>query len=587
MKNYITHIGILIIGLILGWLIFSNSTKSEQNHNHETDKTSNINWTCSMHPQIMQPEAGDCPICGMDLIPAETSTEGLAANEFKMSENALALANIETTIINAETITSNNIVLSGKIKENEKTNAIQTAHFGGRIEKLYINSNGEQVTKGQLLALIYSPELVTAQKELLTALEMKTLQPNLYNAVKNKLKLWKLSENQIQKIESTKKVIPNFPVYANVSGVVTNKMVEEGNYIKEGSPLLKIANLTTVWAEFDVYEKQISSIKNNDKITISTNANPTIKISSEISFINPVLNTLTRTIVVRAELDNSKNDLKPGMFIQGSLKSETTKNNVISIPKTAVLWTGKRSIIYVKKQGVEPIFEMRNVTLGNEIGDSYELLAGLNINEEIVTNGTFTIDAAAQLQGKKSMMNKIGGKVITGHESHIDSQKTTELLETALEIKKIQVPSKFKEQLKHVFQGYLAMKDALVNDDSSLTQKSTATIIEQLNKVDMKLLPDADSHNKWMFQLKNLNKALKEIANSNDIKTQREQFILLSNNITQSIETFGVNQKIYKQHCPMANNDKGAIWLSTEKEIMNPYFGASMLKCGTIEAILE
>jgi len=421
MKKYIIYIGILIVGLILGSVFFGSSPTTDDAHNHKTSETKNELWTCSMHPQIMQSEAGDCPICGMDLIPSETSADGLEANQFTISQNALALANIETTIIGNTTNSVSGLILSGKINENEKTKAIQTTHFGGRIEKLFVNSTGEKVYKGQQLALIYSPQLVTAQKELLTALESKNSDVTLYNAVRNKLKLWKLSEKQINKIEESKSIITNFPVYANVSGVVTMKMVEEGNYVKEGQGLLMIANLNTVWADFDAYEKQLSSIKEGDKVSITTNANPNKQIKGIVSFIDPVLNTATRTVIVRAELNNRNGELKPGMFIKGQLTSKkglTKKEALLTVPKTAVLWTGIRSVVYVKKQGVAPVFELRAVTLGNEVGNSYEILKGLNSREEIVTNGTFTVDAAAQLQGKKSMMNPQGGKINTGHENH-------------------------------------------------------------------------------------------------------------------------------------------------------------------------
>lgn len=578
MKKYSIYIGILAIGFTLGWLIFGNSTKSEKDHNHELTEEVNQLWTCSMHPQIMQPETGDCPICGMNLIPAEASADGLPVNQFKMTKNALALANIETITIKDYTAISNGLVLSGKIRENEKNTAIQAAHFGGRIEKLYINSNGEKVVKGQLLALIYSPELVTAQEELLTALSMKATQPNLYNAVRNKLKLWKLSEDQINKIENTKKAIPNFPVFANVSGVVIMKMVEEGNHIKEGSPLLKIANLTTVWAEFDAYEKQLSSIKKGDKITITTNANPSEELKAIISFIDPILNTSTRTTTVRAELNNKNGLLKPGMFVQGTLNSKITRNTTLTIPKTAVLWTGKRSIVYVKQLGDEPIFEMREVKLGNTIGSNYEILEGLNKNEEIVINGTFTVDAAAQLQGKKSMMNKTGGKIMTDHENHIEIQET---------IQRVEVSPKFQQQLKTVFNSYILVKNALVNDDYSSAQKTVSELEKELQKIDMKLLTENKAHNLWMNILKELNASAKTISNATIIEIQREQFIMLSTNIIKSIELFGIHQKVYKQFCPMVNNDKGAFWLSTEEQIMNPYFGESMLHCGTVESIIE
>ena len=537
-----------------------------------------------MHPQIMQSEPGDCPLCGMDLIPAEVGAEGLEANQFKMSQNALALANIETTLISNNTNVVSGLTLSGKIYENEKTNSIQTAHFGGRIEKLFVNSTGEKVYQGQQLALIYSPQLVTAQKELLTALASKSEDLSLYNAVRNKLKLWKLSEKQINKIEESKEIIANFPVYANVSGVVTKKMVDEGHYVKEGQSLLMISNLTTVWANFDAYEKQLSLINEGDEISITTNANPNKEIKAKISFIDPILNTSTRTVVVRAELSNKNGELKPGMFVKGILyaKNVTDKNKIlITVPKTAVLWTGKRSVVYVKKQGTEPIFELRSVTLGNEIGDSYEILEGLKTNEEIVTNGTFTVDAAAQLQGKKSMMNSSGGRVMTGHENHIGIQEETSKVE------RVKVDKKFQEQLKNVFENYNVLKDALVNDDNSTAQKSANDLIATLKKVDMKLLTQNESHNLWMGILAALNSAVEGISNSTDIKTQREYFISLSNNISKSVELFGINQKIYKQFCPMANNDKGAFWLSTEEQIRNPYFGEMMLKCGSVEGIIN
>ena len=309
MKKYIIYIGILIIGLIIGSVFFGGSSTADGSQNHETSETKNQLWTCSMHPQIMQSEPGDCPLCGMDLIPAEVAAEGLEANQFKMSQNALALANIETTIISNSTTVVSGLTLTGKIQENEKTNSIQTAHFGGRIEKLFVNSTGEKVYQGQQLALIYSPQLVTAQKELLTALASKSEDLSLYNAVRNKLKLWKLSEKQINKIEASKKIITNFPIYANVSGVVTKKMVDEGHYVKEGQTLLMISNLTTVWADFDAYEKQLSLINEGDEISITTNANPTKEIKATISFIDPILNTSTRTVVVRAELSNKKGAL--------------------------------------------------------------------------------------------------------------------------------------------------------------------------------------------------------------------------------------------------------------------------------------
>jgi len=430
MKKYIIYIGILVIGLILGWLFFGGSSTNEETHNHSEEIVINEMWICSMHPQIMLPESGDCPICGMDLIPAETGSESLDSDQFKMTENAMALANIETSIVGSSNVKGNAIKLTGKIMENEEANAVQVSYFSGRIERLNVNFTGEKVSKGQLLATIYSPELFAAQQELLTAAALKESQPALYKAVRNKLKLWKLSESQINDIETSGKVQENFPVYATVSGTVSGKLVEQGDYIKQGQPLLRIANLNTVWANFDVYENQINLFKIGQEVLITTNANPNMEFKAKVSFIDPVLNSNTRTVILRAVLDNKTHVFKPGMFVVGKIKGiKSGKEEALIIPSTAVLWTGKRSVVYVKTNPNEPVFEMREVTLGNKLGENYEVISGLSSGDEIVTNGTFTVDAAAQLQGKKSMMNKEGGKTTTGHEGHtgMKSMNTTNI----------------------------------------------------------------------------------------------------------------------------------------------------------------
>ena len=204
MKKNVLYIGLAVIGgLLAGYLIFGNNSNEglDDEHDHSQEMVSGEMWTCSMHPQIMQAEPGDCPICGMDLIPAESEADGLAIGQFKLTKNAMALANIGTTRVGLGTSGDNTLKLSGKIKENEKAMETQASYFDGRIEKLFVNFEGEEVRSGQQLATIYSPELVSAQQELITAASLKESQPALYQAVRNKLKLWKLSEKQIEQIE--------------------------------------------------------------------------------------------------------------------------------------------------------------------------------------------------------------------------------------------------------------------------------------------------------------------------------------------------------------------------------------------------
>ncbi len=417
-KNVVIIIGVLLFGILLGNLFFSNTETAEM----DSHKNGTLveHWTCSMDPQVDLPEAGSCPICGMDLIPKiQSDDDEYSENSFKLTKNAMALANVETTVVGGGAVSSL-LTLSGKIQENESANATQTAHFNGRIEKLYANFTGEKVNRGQLLALVYSPELVTAQKELLEALKVKKTQPTLYNAVRNKLKLWKLSEKEISNIENTGKVRTNFPIYADVSGVISEKMINVGNYVMEGQALYSISNLSTLWASFDVYERDVKNFSVGQQIEIKPNAFPDKTIKAKISFIDPVLNTSTRTVTIRANLQNKANLLKPGMFLTGFVKMNKNgnKKTILMLPKSAVLWTGTRSLVYIKTSKDKPVFEIREVKLGSETNNEYQILSGLEEGEEVVTNGTFTIDAAAQLQGKKSMMNRKGGEIMTGHEGH-------------------------------------------------------------------------------------------------------------------------------------------------------------------------
>ncbi len=588
MKKILIYSGILAVGLLLGWVLFGDLSNIETEHNHDAVTETNQMWTCSMHPQIMQPESGDCPICGMDLIPAESSSEGLLADQFKLTENAMALANIQTSFVGNGKTEDNAIKLSGKIVENEKANAVQVSYFSGRIERLNVSFTGEEVRKGQLLATIYSPELYAAQQELITAASLKESQPALYKAVRNKLKLWKLSESQINQIETSGMVKENFPVYATVSGTVSEKLVEQGDYIKQGEPLLKIANLNTVWANFDVYENQIDLFKKGQEITINANTNAAFK--AKVDFIDPVLDTRTRTVKLRVVLNNTDDAFKPGMFVEGKIKGITSsKEDLLTIPSSAVLWTGERSVVYLKTNPTQTIFEMREITLGNKIGDNYEVLEGLNNGDEIVTNGTFTVDAAAQLQGKKSMMNKEGGKVMTGHEGHLGMEETASVdKENHSNMnERTNVSTNFQNQLKAVFNDYIKMKDALVKDESSNVVVESKKILKNLSKVDMKLLSDKEVHNHWMSLEKEIKIAATLISNTSKIKEQRTYFKNLSSYLTNAIEVFGINEKVYHQFCPMADNNTGAYWLSKEEKVINPYFGDAMLTCGEVKQVIE
>ncbi|MCE5205039.1 MAG: efflux RND transporter periplasmic adaptor subunit [Porphyromonadaceae bacterium] len=418
---------ILLAGLFLGWLIFSgnnrqqssNHTTVEEAHDHGNDSTI---WTCAMHPQIRKEEPGDCPICGMDLIPLKTTGSGEALvdpNAIQLSVEAAALANVQTTVVSRQN-PMKEVQLYGTIQVDERLSQSQTSHVSGRIEKLFVNFTGESVRRGQPLATIYSPELLNAQQELIEAVKMKDLQPALLQAVREKLRLWKLTDEQIARIERSGEVSPLIDVAATSSGTVISKNVNQGDYVNTGTVLFNVANLSQVWAVFDAYESDLPFLKVGDRLEYTLQSLPGKTFSGRISFINPILDSSTRTAKVRVETANPGMELKPEMYANALINAPLKQyNNEVVIPKSAILWTGKRSIVYVKQPGTDtPAFLLREIELGPSLGDAYVVLSGINDGEEIVTNGAFTIDASAQLAGKRSMMNETAGRAVTGHEGH-------------------------------------------------------------------------------------------------------------------------------------------------------------------------
>ena len=425
---YVRYGLILLAGILLGWLLFSGGNRKpsaqqtatvEEAHDHGAETTI---WTCSMHPQIRMDEPGDCPICGMDLIPLQTTGTGDASidpDAIQLSAEAAALANVQTTVVSRQNPVRE-VQLYGTIQVDERLSQSQTSHVSGRIEKLFVTFTGESVRRGQPIATIYSPELLNAQQELIEAVKMKDLQPALLLAVREKLRLWKLTDEQIARIEQSGEVSPLIDVAATTSGIVISKNVNQGDYVNTGTVLFDVANLSQVWAVFDAYESDLPFLKVGDRLSYTLQSLPGKTFSGRISFINPILDPSSRTAKVRVETANPRMELKPEMYANALIDAPLKQyNNEIVIPKSAILWTGKRSIVYVKQPETQtPAFMLREVELGPSVGDAYVVLSGIDEGDEIVTNGAFTIDASAQLAGKRSMMNNEAGPAISGHEGH-------------------------------------------------------------------------------------------------------------------------------------------------------------------------
>jgi Cu(I)/Ag(I) efflux system membrane fusion protein len=577
MKKYISYIGILFGGFFLGWLIFGVALSNDNGHNHDENAVSGQVWTCSMHPQIRMSEPGDCPICGMDLIPVSESQSDGNPMSIKMSPTAMQLANVQTAIVSKGNAIKE-LQLNGKVQPDERQVSTQTSHITGRIEQLKINYTGEHVSKGQVLAYVYSPELISAQKEMFEAQKLIQLQPALFNSAKEKLRNWKLSDNTIKSIIETGKIIENFPIRADITGVVTDKLVNVGDYINQGEPLYKISNLNRLWILFDLYESDLSWVKKGNKVEYSVNAISGEKFNGVIAFIDPIVDPITRTAKARIEVNNSRNKLKPEMLVNGVVKSDVSTNGKqIVVPKTAVMWTGKKSIVYKKLESPTGVsFMLTKVTLGPSLGDSYIISDGLVEGDEIATNGTFSIDAAAQLAGKPSMMNPEGGKSSTGH----NHGGASNLVDNKVK-KAVRLSVEANNSLEKLFGAYLKVKDDLVKDDFESSQKSLLGFEKELNNISMSLFK-GENHDIWMKHSGALKKLLGKFKVSKDIQEARDNFIHISEQMIMISKSLKPRiDKLYVQLCPMADRNKGARWLSEDKIIMNPYFGEAMLKCGS------
>jgi Cu(I)/Ag(I) efflux system membrane fusion protein len=580
---------LMLAGLFLGWLIFRSEVAVHHHDTHEhTDETT---YTCSMHPQIRQNEPGDCPLCGMALIPLASGSINRDGSSIAvaLSPEAMALASVQTRRV-AAVSPEREILLTGKMAINEQRLAVITASYSGRIEKLFVDYTGQQVRKGEKLATIYSPELVTAQQELLEAAKHKEVNPAFYQAAREKLRLWRITESQASEIEATGKVVTELDIYADVSGIVIRREVSKGDYVAKGTVLFEIIDLSQMWVLLDAYESDLYFLRKGQQISFTVASVPGREFTSDVSFIDPFINPQTRTAAVRAEVGNPQQLLKPEMFVQGKIKANLpVSGKSLVVPSTAVLWTGKRSVVYVRTGDSEtPAFEMREIILGASLGDSYLVENGLEAGEEIVVNGAFSIDAAAQLAGKPSMMNPVGGMVTSGHQhgtakmGHQDQELNPGSTVAREPTVPVAIPDHAKTALQPLLHSYLKWKDALAADQFPEAQRMAVNMQEELMKVSESQF-QGNALRTWIGFSGKLNESLEHVRHYSGIEPLRKAFQKVSVIMIDLSNTFRpFRGTVYVQHCPMADDNRGADWLSLEKEIRNPYFGSMMLTCGEV-----
>jgi Cu(I)/Ag(I) efflux system membrane fusion protein len=546
-KTTILVVAAVVLGIVLGrGCAGRQGEASSQARDASGEKAAAIKfWTCAMHPQIKQPNAGLCPLCRMDLVPVMASDDEQPSSlrELKLSPASIALANVEMTTVERRFVATN-VRMVGKVDFDETRLAYLTARVPGRLDRLFVDYTGVPVKKGDHLVSIYSPELLAAQEELLQAIvghdrlkdsnNARTEQRALATvaASREKLRLWGLADEQIKAIEAAGKANDHLTIFAPISGTVIQKNALEGSYVKTGTQIYTIADLSRVWVKLNAYESDLAWLHVGQDVSFAAEAYPGRDFAGKVAFIDPVLDPSTRTVKVRLNVDNADASLKPDMFVRATAKARIASGGHVFapelagkwispmhpeivkdgpgacdicgmalvpaeslgyvlgedaepplvIPATAALITGKRAIVYVASPDKEGVFEGREIVLGQRAGAYYLVRRGLAEGERVVTRGAFKLDAELQINAKPSMMTPDGGG--GGGHDH-GGTKATDNAEHAGHgpAQKKMISSLTESQLRAVLDAAAATQEAVKHGDLTTIQKAFSGLGERVDAV--------------------------------------------------------------------------------------------------------
>ncbi len=549
---------------------------------HESEKIGeSVTWTCSMHPQIQKDEPGQCPICGADLIPVSGSGGDGENNNpaiVKLSERAKQLAQLRTSVVRRRSDSSGDVRLLGRIEPNESTLKTVTAWTGGRIDRLYVNTTGETVKGGQIIATLYSPEIFAAHQDLISASAQVARMSGsaesshraaeaALDATRQRLSLLGVPDGEVARMAKQKKPVPAVAIRTPFGGTVMERLATEGTYVTTGAPLYRIAKLSSLWIQLDAYEGDLPLLSLEQSVRIEVEAYPGEEFEGVITFIEPTVNAQKRTTRVRVEVENKDGRLRPGMFAQAVVAAETEKGSdaPLVVPATAPLFTGRRSIVYVELPADSGgAYEARTVRLGPRLGNLYPVVAGLSEGDRIVTRGAFALDADLQIRGGSSMMNSPDDRQPGPWD------------------KIVHVPRADLRRLAPVVASYLSVQRALADDDLALSQAAATKIGENLAGASLE--SSSEAKQTWEHLSKNLDEQSKHIVQSNSLEQARKGFEGLSGTVVMLLRIFGnpLGKPVVQVHCPMPRGSGGASWVQEGGKVDNSYFGASMLSCGDI-----
>ncbi len=565
------------------WIVPRGSADSDAGAEAASLKKKEVVYSCSMCPQVRQPEPGLCPICGMDLIPvsdADGATQ-LEANQVALSERAKKMARIRTALVRQQAEPGVDLQLLGRIEPNESSFRTVTAWTAGRIDRLHVKVTGQSISKGQIVATLYSPEIFAAHQDLLVAIKQlerlsagtqfaKKASDEALASTRERLQLLGVPNTDIARMEKAKAPWRQIPIRTPFGGTVLERATTEGAYVKTGTPLYKVANLRSVWVQLDAYENDLPRLALNQAVTIRVEGLAENTFEGKISFIDPTLDPMRRTARVRVEVRNKGGRLKPGMFVQALVNGEqrpTDKARPMLIPKNAAIFTGRRSLVYVEVPGADrPTYEARVVRLGPLSGGHYPVVAGLRSGERVVVNGAFVLDADLQIRGGQSMMMVAD-----------DSQGS--IWDQVIQLSKPQ-----RRRLKPVMEAYLQIQIALAADDLPKAQKAAQQLFRVAKRTSLTNPRRAAAALKPLVQV--LVQQSKQLHMAESMEIARADFELLSEQIETLLRVFGnpLDTPVRHAYCSMAFDNRGAYWVQPGEVIDNAYFGDQMRQCGEIKA---
>ncbi len=618
----------IFIGLIL-FLLFSGG------HDHASTQTTastegaskSTTWTCSMHPQIRQPDPGQCPICGMDLIPATSGEEEESGpRELKMSEAAMALAEIQAVPVRRNYV-EHELRLVGKVEYDETRVKYITAWFPGRLDRMFVDYTGTAVRKGDHLVEIYSPSIITDQRSLIeakraanrsqesTVPEIQTNRMETLEKARERLRLLGLTQEQIQEIEERGEVVERITFYSPIDGIVIHKNALEGDYVQTGTRIYTIADLNTVWVKMDAYESDLQWIHYGQEVEFTTVSYPGEVFQGRVSFIDPYLNENTRTVKVRVNVENLDGKLKPEMFVRATVQSkvnaageiydselagkwispmhpeiikdqpgtcdvcgmplvkaeelgfvdpgEEESEPPLVIPDSAPLITGKRAVVYVKVPNTE-----KPTFQGREI------VLGPRLKDHYIVSSGLEENEEVVVKGNFKIDSALQ---IQAKPSMMSPKDTVSAEEKNGGMPDMQAPSKSEmpvpnEAIPSLLKAYRSVYEALVRDDLESAQSASHEWVEAAKLNDLKKI-EMLGHG---------------VMHAKDLEAAREAFQKIADLMIQAVERHGASEEtLHVIHCPMAFNNQGADWLQWQHEVRNPYFGDTMLTCGELKKSIE